>query len=465
MRHILSAGLLFYCLSVNAQTQLDATITDRMENKHISGLSALLVQDDEIVWYKNYGLANRQDSIPVNENTIFMLASISKTITATALMQLYEDGYFLLDDKVSDYLPFEVVNPNYPDSVITIRQLLTHTSSIKDNWDVFTYYDGDAPITLGDFLFSYLSSDGGLYDAELNFYNYSPNTTYNYCNIAVALCGYLVERMSGIPFNEYCNANIFEPLCMENTGWFLSEIDDSLVAHPYSYYSGAYHDNGLYGYADYPDGQLRTTAVSLAKFMWAHMHYGNFDGYQLLDSSTVALMRSEIIPYIDPTQGIVFYKYEDEYGTWWGHSGGDAGVSTNMFFNEETKTGLITLTNGDANHDMIWYDILSAIDTFTNLLHASISCSISFPTSILNTETSQFYIYPNPASQMYTVTSTHNDVTLPLIMMYDLTGNIIRSFEKTNVLSLAGIANGIYVLKGVNEENEIVCTQKLMITR
>ena len=162
---------------VHAQTALDAYILNKMEDEHISGLGAALVKDGELLWFGNYGLANREENIPVTESTIYMLASVSKTITVTAVMQLYEDGLFELDDAVNDYLPFDVYNPNYPDSVITIKQLLTHTSAIRDNWDLLPYFDGDAPIPLGDFLFDYLSVDGVNYNAALNFAEFAPNTT------------------------------------------------------------------------------------------------------------------------------------------------------------------------------------------------------------------------------------------------------------------------------------------------
>ena len=88
---------------------------------------------------------------------MFILSSISKTITATALLQLYEDGLINLDDNINDYLAFNVHNPNYQSSAITFKMLLSHVSSIKDNWSVMPYYNGDSDLELGYYLEQYLN--------------------------------------------------------------------------------------------------------------------------------------------------------------------------------------------------------------------------------------------------------------------------------------------------------------------
>lgn len=443
---------------VHAQTALDAYILNKMEEEHISGLGAALVKDGELLWFGNYGLANREENIPVTDSTMYMLASVSKTITVTAVMQLYEDGLFELDNAVNDYLPFDVYNPNHPDSVITIKQLLTHTSAIRDNWDLLPYFDGDAPIPLGDFLFDYLSVDGADYNAALNFADFAPNTTYEYCNVAVALLGYLVEEISGQPFNEYCNENIFEPLCMDNTGWFLREIDTSLVAHPYSYTGSEYVDNGLYGYPDYPDGQLRTTVLSLAKFMYAHMNYGNFDGYQLLDSATVALMRSEIVPDIVNLQGLIFYAYKDAYGTWWGHNGGDAGVSTDMYFNDETNTGLIVLTNSDGNHQDIWNEILASMDTIVNTLAPEIACVIGQPTGVEDIAESEIMLSPNPADEYIFIKTPENNNFE--IRIYNLLGQLVLSNQNESQVYIGSLQPGVFMLTCFYENEQKIVSAK-----
>ena len=186
----------------------------------IPGLSIAIVKNNSIVWENYFGYSNLNENILVDEDSMFILSSISKTITATALLQLYEDGLINLDDNINDYLSFNVYNPNYPLSTITFKMLLSHVSSIKDNWSVMPYYNGDSDLELGYYLEQYLTTGGLFFDNSSNFTNSIPGSEFNYSNIGAALIGFLVEEISNQPFNEYCVENIFEPLNMDNTFWF-----------------------------------------------------------------------------------------------------------------------------------------------------------------------------------------------------------------------------------------------------
>ena len=221
------------------EEELIQFIEDTMLAYLIPGLSISIVKDGNIVWEEHFGYANIDENIVVDENTLFMLASISKTVTATALMQLFEDGLFSLDDDIDDYLPFDVNHPDYL-TPISFKMLLTHTSGIKDNWDVMPYYDGDSELELGYYLEQYLIPEGEFYGSNSNFTNSMPGTNYIYSNIGAALIGFLVEEISSQPFNDYCNENIFEPLSMNNAFWFLSEIENlDQVALPYESIGGS----------------------------------------------------------------------------------------------------------------------------------------------------------------------------------------------------------------------------------
>jgi len=287
-------------LSLNTSSSLDSFFTAYMTTYHVPGIAACIIKNDSIFWEGYYGYANIALNIPVTDSTIFNLASISKTIMVTALMQLYEKGYFQLEDTINAYLPFVVRTPAHPEVPITFKMLLTHTSSIRDNWNVLNqvYGPGDPTIPLGTFLSDYLTPGGQYYSASLNFYSQVPGTYWSYCNEGAALAGYLVEVLAGIPFDEYCRDSIFIPLNMQHTAWFLRDLDTALVARPYGYSGGTYHDYGLNGYPDYPDGLLRTTLHSLAKFLLMNMNGGESNGIRLLDTSTVRLIRTVHIPII-----------------------------------------------------------------------------------------------------------------------------------------------------------------------
>jgi CubicO group peptidase (beta-lactamase class C family) len=133
-------------------TELDSFIVEIMESEHIPGLAACAIKDGEIIWTGAYGYAYVENETKVADTTLFTLASVSKTITATALMQLWENGWFDLDEDINNFLPFEVTNPNCPDTAITFRMLLTHTSSIAGNSEISLswFVTGDYPMPLSE---------------------------------------------------------------------------------------------------------------------------------------------------------------------------------------------------------------------------------------------------------------------------------------------------------------------------
>jgi len=377
-------------------------IESTMQTHLVPGLSISIVKGERIVWEKYFGHANIDEGISVDEGTMFILSSISKTITATALMQLFEDDLFMLDDDIDDYLPIEVNHPDYQGTPITFRMLLSHTSGIKDNWNVMPYYDGDSELELGYYLEEYLTPGGEFYGSNSNFTSSMPGTNNVYSNIGAALIGFLVEEISNQPFNEYCNENIFEPLAMDNAFWFLSEIENlDQVALPYQltggsgntcfeigcgvydeanpcfcdlaclYYSDCCPDydevcgeDGTgsnagnlteymnYGYSDYPSGQLRTTSNNLAKFMCAYINDGVYNGVRILDSETIELIKTIPYPNVDSQQGLIWYYKNSNGRTLFGHNGGDIGSLTEMFISFSDNLGVVLLSNS-SNYNAI----------------------------------------------------------------------------------------------------------------
>ena len=202
---------------------LDSIIISTLEQYHIPGLSALIIKNDETVWSRNYGYANVELNRSVEDSTLFLMASISKTIVATAIMQFWEADSFDLDDNINDYLQpdFQVINPNHPNDTITFKMLMTHTSSINDNNSILNplLTCGDSPVPLDSFLINYFTP-GGIYYSTANFTGSTPGSTYNYTNAGACLLAYLVEKLSGMSFDQYCRENIFDPLDMDETSWF-----------------------------------------------------------------------------------------------------------------------------------------------------------------------------------------------------------------------------------------------------
>lgn len=344
-------------LDAGDAAQLEAFIGDAMLAKHIPGLSAAIVRDGELSWSGAFGMADPYLGVPVDESTLFMLASISKTVTGAALLQLVDDGLLDLDDPVGEHLPFPVVHPLFPGTAITARMLLTHTSGLSDNWGAMPYYPGDPTYALHDYLFDYLTPGGALYDAAKNFKPWAPGSAYSYCNNALALVGLMVEHVSGVSFPERCASELFAQLGMPQSAWFLADLDPDQVAMPCAWNGSAYTPYGQYGFADYPSGQLRTSAVQLARFLGMVIDGGQCDGAAILEPTTADALTTPQVPAIDPSQGLVWYSWHVGGRSVWGHNGGDQGVSTEMWFDPATGIGVVVLTNGEA-----WFsDIIDAL--------------------------------------------------------------------------------------------------------
>lgn len=353
MNKWLYSWLIFVCVLGSFQqaqadvASLQSLINQEMADQKITGLTAAIVKGDQLLWTQGFGLVNRSTGKPVTNDTPFLLASVSKTITAVALMTLYDQGRFGLDDPINNYLPFAVVHPKYPNVAITFRMLLTHTSSISDdgydNLDLYTY-GKDSPIALADFERNFFVPGGRYYSASDNFSRHSPGTHYSYSNMGFALIGYLVEVIAKMPFDQYCKAMIFAPLKMDRTAWFLRDLPIDQIAMPYSNKGKPY---GQYTFPDYPNGQLRTTAANLARFLSMFIKLGTLEGHAILKKDTAALMRKVAFSRLDPDAGLCWYYEDLKRWRLLGHSGSEQGVSSEMFFNPKTGVGGIVITTGE----------------------------------------------------------------------------------------------------------------------
>lgn len=375
-------GSMVGCRARPEPSDLDAFILERLEQDRAPGFAAAVVAGDSLVWSGGFGLADVHGGINMTPDTIQNIGSISKTITATAVMQLWEDGQFDLDDDVSQYLPFPVRNPQYPDIPITFRQLLTHRSSITDGPAYGeSYACGDPAVELGVWIEQYFTPGGEYYDGGENFHTWAPGTVdpparpRAYTNVGFGLLGSLVEHLTDLPFNDFCNDRIFTPLGMNATGWKLTEIEPSKHAVPHSLLPddfempeestigeflpganvteemlipGAYFPHCLYSFYNYPDGLVRTSVNELSSFLRAYMNGGALDGTKILEPATVDLMFSNE----HFGRGLCWAMRELRGGdVVWGHGGGDPGISTYMGFRQRDNVGVLMFFNYDRPGD------------------------------------------------------------------------------------------------------------------
>jgi len=357
--------------STHSDDETDRVIAQRMKESGIVGLGAAIIIDGRVVWTKGYGFADKDRAVPFTPETVMNIGSISKTVTGVAMMQAVQDGKLSLDEDISTWLPFKVVNPWYPDAKITLRNLATHTSGITDREEVYetTYHYSDAPEPLGEFLESYLVP-GGKHYTKNNFLKVQPGTHREYSNIGAGLAGYVVERAVSQKLNAYTRRRIFEPLRMDHTGWSLAEIGPTRHSTLYAAKSGVATPIPLYELTTYPDGGVRTSVADLSKFFVALLNGGTYEGTRILQPrSTEEMLRFQ---HTDSNKPDNVNLQEYNSGLFWrtkfngtrvGHGGTDPGVMTDMLANLSRDTGVIlfvntTLSDTERRHYGAIYDAL-----------------------------------------------------------------------------------------------------------
>ncbi len=343
--------------------ELDAFILSKMEQAHLPALSACVIHNDQIIWAEGYGLASIDPERQATVDTLYLIASNSKPVAATALLQLYDQGAFQLDDPINDYAPFAVHHPAYPDTPLSYRMLLSHTAGVRDWWDVLLplIVEGDSTIPLAEFLQDYLIP-GGAYYTGFSFTG-EPGVDYLYTNVGFSLGAYMIEPLTGEPFADYCDANLFAQLDMLETSWFLAGLDPEHVAMPY-YYDHDIEDYVPHGHTGgpiYPAGCLRTSVIQQARILMAQMNGGQSLDESVLSPVTVAKMQT-------PTAtgyGLGVYRLQGPYGHLWiGHDGNWWGSRTYMYFRPADNIGIIMFTNGDAyfgGHDQEFGEIFARL--------------------------------------------------------------------------------------------------------
>jgi CubicO group peptidase (beta-lactamase class C family) len=344
---------------------IDDFIIETMDFYHVPGASVSLVQDENIIFSRSYGYANITKGTIVEDTTLFYLASVSKTFAAVAIMQLYEEGLFDLDDPINDYLPFQVIHPAYPSVDITFHMLLTHSSGIKDNYNIIQLHIGDSPNQLRSWLQDYLIPGGQYYDLHRNFRR-EPGTERYYTNVGFGLVGYLVEIISGMSFDKYCEINIFEPLDMTETSWFLRDLDIDNIAVPYVWNGTEQVPQPHWGRDFYPASTLRTSASQLNNYLIMIINKGEYIFNRILEESTVDYMLTLQLAFHE-RQGISFYQYDLFGRTLWCHHGGLPGLATFLSYYPNTNSGVIVLTNGDESEETF-----TCIDKIAKKLYDSI---------------------------------------------------------------------------------------------
>lgn len=312
------------------------------------GVSVAVVKQNELIYSEAFGWKDTASREPLATTDLFRIASISKSFTATCLMQLVEAGILSLDDDVGELIGFPVRNPNFPDSVITLEMILSHRSSISDRNGYFTL-DAFNPAKNPDW--------GKAYNT------YAPGTAYQYCNLNYNLAGSILEKYSAQRFDRYINEHILQPLNLYG-GYDVDQLDSTRFVTLYAYNgatqrfsaSPAAYQSRADALANYklgysapvlsPTGGMKMSAEDLARYMMMHMNYGESAGVRIISESSSREMQSvrsensgygmalRTLDYLIPGKKMV------------GHEGIAYGLYSLMYFEPNEKFGIVVITNG-----------------------------------------------------------------------------------------------------------------------
>jgi CubicO group peptidase (beta-lactamase class C family) len=343
--------LLLFFIGVHAKAQsikAEEAIQQIMQESPVMGMSVAVVKNNKIIYTHSFGLKDAETNTPLSNDNIFRIASISKSFSATAIMQLVEAHKINLDQDVSELIGFKIRNPKFPETVITLRLMLSHLSSINDNQ-------------------GYFSLDSINPSKSVNWFkcynNYEPGKGYEYCNLNFNMIGTIIEKISGERFDTYIQKHILEPLQLYG-GYNVNGLDKSKFANIYEYqpdaakfvlspnaYAPRTNEIEAYemGYSTpifSPTGGMKISAKDLATYMMMHANYGKYNGVRIISKNSAIEMQTPLSDNrnygfaIETTTKLIDDKIMI------GHTGSAYGLFSAMFFNRDEKFGIVVISNG-----------------------------------------------------------------------------------------------------------------------
>ena len=284
--------------ATDVETFLDGIVPLQLEHEDVAGATVAVVKDGKQLFTKGYGYADVKNKKLVGaEETLFRAGSVSKLFTWTAVMQLVEQGKLDLGKDVNEYLDFKI--PEAFGQPISLKNILTHTAGFEEQLKDFFATDKRDP-DLGDYLKTHIPKR-----------IFAPGTTPAYSNYATMLAGYVVERVSGQPFNDYIQQNIFKPLGMTHSTFAQPLPPELAPLMSNGYVLASDEPKEFESSSLFPAGGLSSSAADMSKFMLAHLQEGRLGAAQILKPETTRLMHSRAFA-LDPAANAMAYGFHEE---------------------------------------------------------------------------------------------------------------------------------------------------------
>lgn len=332
-------------------SELEPEIQRAMLAGNIPSCSIALVAGDRVIWTGAYGYSNLWARTPATPNTVYLIGSTFKAMSATALLQQMEKGKFKLDDPVNSYLTDFKIQGEDPQHPVTFRQLFAHTSGLPGDFGGFPVWGDTVPPPLEEYLRKSLKVST------------PPLTSVVYSNMAYTLIGYLVQKTSGVPYKQYIQEQIFTPLEMTSTAFEPTPEMGERLAVPYvvDQKTGSQVATVRLKASVWPAGIVYGTVLNQANWLIANLNGGVFKEKRIISQPTLDQMFTR---QYDQFKGKIENIWGNEtagFGlTWWtqvregdryiAHSGSVPGYTAFLLGDRDRKLGFAILTNGNRAH-------------------------------------------------------------------------------------------------------------------
>ncbi|AKM11879.1 serine hydrolase domain-containing protein [Croceicoccus naphthovorans] len=322
---------------------LDGFMPYALQKGDVAGAVVVVVKGGEVVTQRGFGYADMDERTPVDPDlTLFRPGSVSKLVTWTAVMQMVEQGKVDLDADINQYLDFRI--PDRNGEPVTMRQVMTHTAGFEEQVKNLIGFEREAVPAYDVILKRWVPER--IFDA---------GTTPAYSNYATSLAGYVVERVSGEPFDDYVETHIFQPLGMNNST-FRQPLPDNLKPHMATGYSEASKEPvpfNIVGPA--PAGSMSSTGADMGRFMTAHLNGGELNGQRILKAETAREMHTTALDLGMPLDRMLLGFFETNINgrTVIAHLGDLDGFHTSLHLFLDDDTGLYASFNSDGEEGAV----------------------------------------------------------------------------------------------------------------